>query len=61
MYWRIDNLLDRIKRLRKRFEFAEYCFSHGSDERFVKEVKELRDKPELVLLEKYTDKEPAEI
>lgn len=54
-------MLNRLKRLRKRCAFAKYCFSHGSDERFVKEVKELQDNPELVLLEKYADEGPAEI
>ncbi len=45
-------LTARMARVKKRIEFACYCFPHGDDDRFVRNVKEIGTIPELVTLER---------
>lgn len=49
----MNNLVkDRLIKLRKRLQFARYCFPKGDDDRFVQNVKAIGQIPELVSLER---------
>lgn len=49
----MGRLTARIARIKKRIGFAVYCFPHGDDDRFVRNVKEIGTIPELVTLEHF--------
>lgn len=49
--------MGRLKNKIEQLKFAIYCFKKGQDSRFVKTVKQLTDKNNLIYVESYGDKQ----
>lgn len=57
----VSFIRQKLKQLKKRLEFAMYCFPMGDNERFVRNVKNVGKENNLVYAEKYGECENTEL